>query len=79
MCLAVPGQILSVEGSDPLTREGRVAFAGIVKRINLAFVPEAEAGHYVLVHAGLAISVIDEGEAMRTLAYLEEITAEEVR
>ena len=75
MCLAVPGELLSIEGSDPLTREGRIAFAGVVKRANLAYVPEAQAGDYVLVHAGFAIAVIDQAEAQRTLAYLEEISA----
>ncbi|MCJ2177808.1 HypC/HybG/HupF family hydrogenase formation chaperone [Novosphingobium sp. 2580] len=63
-------------GDDPLTREGRVAFAGVVRRVNLAYVPEARAGDYVLVHAGFAIAVIDEAEALRTLALLDEIGLE---
>jgi len=75
MCLAVPGELLSIEGDDPLTREGRIAFAGIVKRANLAYVPEASVGDFVLVHAGFAISVIDEAEARRTLDYLDEMGA----
>ena len=77
MCLAVPGELLSIEGDDPLTREGRVGFAGVVKRVNLAYVPEAAVGDYLLVHAGFAIAVIDEAEALRTLAYLEELVEEE--
>lgn len=77
MCLAVPGELLSIEGDDPLTREGRVGFAGVVKRVNLAYVPEALAGDYLLVHAGFAIAVIDEAEALRTLAYLEELVEED--
>jgi hydrogenase expression/formation protein HypC len=76
MCLAVPGQVLSIEGDDPLTRQGRIAFAGIVKQANLAFVPEAKVGDYVLVHAGIAITVIDEAEAEKTLAYLAEAEPE---
>lgn len=78
MCLAVPGQLLSIEGDDPLTRQGRVAFAGIVKQANLAYVPEAKAGDYVLVHAGFAITVIDETEATKTLAYLAEFEPEDL-
>lgn len=78
MCLAVPGQLLSVEGDDLLTRQGRVAFAGIVKQANLAYVPEAKVGDYVLVHAGFAITVIDETEAMKTLAYLAEFEPEDL-
>ena len=78
MCLAIPGQVLSIEGDDSLTRQGRVAFAGIIKRINLAYVPEAEVGDYVLVHAGFAIARVDEGEALKTLAYLAEAEPEEL-
>ena len=77
MCLAVPGEVLSIEGDDPLTREGCIAFAGIVKRANLAYVPEACVGDYVLVHAGIAIAVIDESAALRTLAYLDEMAAQD--
>ena len=78
MCLAVPGQVLSIEGDDPLTRQGRVGFGGIVKRANLAYVPEARVGEYVLVHAGFAIAVLDEAEARRTLAYLAEARPEDL-
>lgn len=78
MCLAVPGQLLSIEGDDPLTRQGRVGFAGIVKLANLAYVPEAKRGDYVLVHAGFAITIIDEVEAHKTLAYLAEFEPEDL-
>lgn len=77
MCLAVPGKLLTIEGDDPLTRQGRVAFAGVVRPANLAYVPEAKTGDYVLVHAGFAITVIDEAEALKTLGYLAEIEAED--
>jgi hydrogenase expression/formation protein HypC len=73
MCLAVPGRILSVSGDDPIIRVGRVDFGGVVKAINLAYVPEARIGDYVLVHVGFALTVIDEAEAQRTLACLREI------
>jgi hydrogenase expression/formation protein HypC len=78
MCLAVPGQLLSIEGGDPLTRQGRISFAGIVKQANLAYVPESKVGDYVLVHAGFAISVIDEAEAKKTLAYLAAFEPEDL-
>jgi hydrogenase expression/formation protein HypC len=76
MCLAVPGQLLSIEGDDELTRQGRVAFGGIIKQVNLAYVPEAVIGDYVLVHAGFAIATIDAAEAQRTLRYLAEMEPE---
>jgi hydrogenase expression/formation protein HypC len=72
MCLAVPGRILSITGSDE-TRMGQVSFAGVGKEACLAFVPEAKVGDYVLVHAGFAISVLDEAEAQQTLEYFRQI------
>jgi hydrogenase expression/formation protein HypC len=73
MCLAVPGKIVSIEGSDPLLRSGKVDFAGIVKRINLAYVPDARVGDYVLVHVGFAINTIDESEARQVFDYLRQM------
>lgn len=73
MCLAVPGEILSIEDSNPLDRQARVNFGGVIKTISTALLPEAEVGHYVLVHAGVAISVVDEAEAQQTFQYLKEI------
>lgn len=73
MCLAVPGRILSVSGDEPILRIGRVDFDGVVKEMNLAYVPEAEIGDYVLVHVGFAIAVIDDAEARRMFEHLREI------
>jgi hydrogenase expression/formation protein HypC len=73
MCLAVPGEILEITDEDPIMRIGNVSFGGVVKEINLAYVPEAAIGDYVIVHVGFAISVLDEEEAMETLKYLTEI------
>ncbi len=73
MCLAVPGRILEIEGDDPLLRVGRVDFAGTIKRVNLAYVPEANVGDYVLVHVGFAISVVDDEEAQKVLSYLSQM------
>ena len=50
---------------DPLYRAGKVSFGGIQKEVNLAYVPEAQVGDYVIVHVGFAISRVDEKEAMQ--------------
>jgi len=71
MCLAVPGQVREILGNDALTRIGKIAFAGIVKDASLMLLPEAKVGDWVLVHAGVAITILDEAAAKRTLAYLE--------
>jgi hydrogenase expression/formation protein HypC len=67
MCLAIPGRIEAITDSEALTRAGRVDFGGVVKEINLAFVPEAEVGDYVIAHVGVAIARLSEADALRTL------------
>jgi hydrogenase expression/formation protein HypC len=78
MCLAVPGEIVALPppSEDDFLRNGRVRFGALVKEASLAMVPEARLGDYVLVHAGLAIAIVDEAEAAETLAYLAALDAE---
>jgi hydrogenase expression/formation protein HypC len=73
MCLAVPGKVLEIKGDDPFLRNGRVSFGGTVRPVSLACTPEAKVGDFVLVHVGMAISVIDPEEAEETLRYLREM------
>ncbi|GAB4046067.1 HypC/HybG/HupF family hydrogenase formation chaperone [Spirosoma litoris] len=74
MCLAIPGKIKSIECQyDGLVRMARVNFGGIIKDASLDMVPSAQIGDYVLVHVGVAISIVDEEEAEKTFAYLREI------
>jgi hydrogenase expression/formation protein HypC len=73
MCLAIPGKIVEIVASDALTRTGKISFGGVIKKINLAMVPEAIIGDYILAHAGIAIGVIDRAEAEKTLNLLDEI------
>jgi hydrogenase expression/formation protein HypC len=74
MCLAIPGKIQSIELQyDGLVRMAKVQFGSIVKEASLEMVPQAKAGDYVLVHVGVAISVVDEEEAQKTFEYLSQI------
>jgi hydrogenase expression/formation protein HypC len=74
MCLAIPAKIISIsENNDDLQRMARVDFSGVQKDISLAYLPEAKAGDYVIVHAGLALSMLDEDEAKATLAAFAEL------
>ncbi len=72
MCLAVPGKILSTTGEGEL-RLARMSFGGTVKEVNLAYVPEAAIGDYVLVHVGFALSRVDEAEARQVFEYLKQM------
>jgi hydrogenase expression/formation protein HypC len=70
MCLAVPGKILEVE-QQANNRVGTIQFGGITRQAYLDFVPDANAGDYVIVHVGFAISRVDAEEAQRTYDVLE--------
>ncbi len=72
MCLAIPGKVISIESKfDGMVRMARVSFGGIIKEASLEMVPQAKVDDYVLVHVGVAISVVDEEEAKQTFRYLE--------
>lgn len=71
MCLAIPGKLIAIVGEGDL-RIGDIDFGGVMRATNLAFVPEAEVGDYVLVHVGFAIAKIDEDVARETLEALAE-------
>ncbi len=74
MCLAIPGKIQSIELQyGGVVRMAKVLFGGITKQASLEMVPHARPGDYVLVHVGVAISVVDEDEARKTFSYLKEI------
>jgi len=78
MCLAVPGRVVAVDSGPATARVGRVDFGGVAREVNLAFVPEADVGDFVLVHVGVAIGRIDEDEAARVFRYLREIGEVEI-
>jgi hydrogenase expression/formation protein HypC len=72
MCLGIPTKLVEInETEDFYFRTGKVLFGGISLNISLAMLPEAKIGDYILVHAGIAISVMDEAEAQTTFDYLK--------
>ncbi|MCK5537511.1 MAG: HypC/HybG/HupF family hydrogenase formation chaperone [Bacteroidales bacterium] len=74
MCLAIPGKVIEITNQlDEVFRLAKVDFDGIKKEINLYMVPEAKIGDYVMVHVGVAISIIDEEEASETMNFLKQM------
>lgn len=72
MCLAIPGIIKSIENyPDSEMRIAKVLFGGITKEASLDLLPEAKINDYVLVHVGVAISIVDESEALEIFQYLK--------
>ncbi len=76
MCLAVPGKILEIYEANGLPM-GKIDFGGVTREACLAYVPEAKVGDYTIIHVGFALNLIDEQEAMETLALLDEISKQE--
>ena len=72
MCLAIPGKLIEISDDNGL-KMGRVDFSGTISSACLEYVPEIKIGQYAIVHAGFAISVLDEDEARKTLDLFDEI------
>lgn len=68
MCLAIPGKVFEIDGF-----EAQVDVAGVTRSVSLWLTPEAQVGDYVYIHAGYAISVLDEAEALESLRLLQEL------
>jgi hydrogenase expression/formation protein HypC len=75
MCLALPGELLEIiEQPEQGARQGRISYDGVIKTADLAFTPEAQVGDYVIVHAGFAISVLDQQEAEASIKAFQELS-----
>ncbi len=72
MCLAIPARITRVDGSKAQVDFGE----GVLREVNVTLV-EAKVGDYVLVHAGYAIQMVDEKDALETISLWNEILAAE--
>jgi hydrogenase expression/formation protein HypC len=72
MCLGIPGKVVDTFHDNDILM-GKVDFSGVCKRVCLEHVPEVRLGDYVLVHVGFALSILDEDEARRVFALLEEM------
>lgn len=75
MCLGIPGQIVRWINRDPVFAKAEVQFAGVGREVHMACVLDAEVSQYVIVHAGIAICVVNEAEAAKTLFEFERMEA----
>jgi hydrogenase expression/formation protein HypC len=81
MCLGIPGKIVSIVPNSMGLTMGRVDLGGVLREVCLAYTPDALPGDYVIVHAGFAISMLDQDEATATLsalAQLEQVADDEL-
>ena len=72
MCLAIPGRVVETYREHDILM-GKVDFDGVQRRVCLECVADIQLGDYALVHAGIAITRIDEAEAKRVFELLHEM------
>jgi hydrogenase expression/formation protein HypC len=70
MCLGIPSKVIEI---DEERRTGKIDYLGTKVRANFALLENLRVGDWVIVHAGFAISRLDEDEARETLDMLREI------
>ena len=72
MCLAIPGKVVEIYDEFGL-KMGKVDYAGTINKVCLAYIPDIRLGQYTVVHAGFALSIIDEEEAVKSYEAWEEL------
>ena len=68
MCLAIPFQLIEINGSVAVGEA-----LGMRREIRVDFIPEPKIGDYVIVHAGFAIERLGETQALEDLEAWEEM------
>ncbi|MGC1121862.1 MAG: HypC/HybG/HupF family hydrogenase formation chaperone [Candidatus Methanofastidiosia archaeon] len=68
MCLAIPGKVTEISGT-----EGTVDFGGVKQKVRIDLIQDLKPGDYVIVHTGFAIEKLDEKDALETLELWKEL------
>ena len=71
MCLGIPAKIINISGDI-----AKVDFGGVSREVDISLV-DAKENDYVIIHAGFAIQVLDEEDALQTLEMFKQILEEE--
>jgi len=70
MCLGIPAKVIEIDDSN----QGKIDYLGTRVKTNFSLLDDVKPGDWVIVHAGFAITKLNEEEARETLAMLREIT-----
>ncbi|NQT81366.1 MAG: HypC/HybG/HupF family hydrogenase formation chaperone [Candidatus Aminicenantes bacterium] len=73
MCLGIPAKVVKIEESN----FGKVDYLGTKVKTNLSLIEDVKIGDWVIVHAGFAISKLNEEEAKETLFMLRELASQQ--
>ncbi|MCK4495055.1 MAG: HypC/HybG/HupF family hydrogenase formation chaperone [Candidatus Aminicenantes bacterium] len=68
MCLGIPAKVTLIDKS----KQGKVDYLGTKVKTNFALLDDVKIGDWVILHAGFAISKLDEKEAQETFELLRE-------
>jgi hydrogenase expression/formation protein HypC len=71
MCLGVPGKIIETYLEVGL-HMAKVDFGGVQRSVCVETLPEAKPGDYTIIHAGFALNLLSESEALETLSLMRE-------
>ena len=69
MCLAIPGKVIEILPEDRI----KVDFGGVIKTVITTLIGDVPLGKYVIVHAGHAIEIMNEDDALETKKLLTEM------
>jgi hydrogenase expression/formation protein HypC len=69
MCLGIPAKVIEIDDSN----QGKVDYLGTKVKTDFSLLDEVKLGDWVIVHAGFAITKLNEEEAQETLSMLREI------
>jgi hydrogenase expression/formation protein HypC len=72
MCLGIPAKVIEID--EP--QHGKVDYLGTKVKTNLSLIEDVKLGDWVIIHAGFAISKLNEKEAQETLQLLRDISKE---
>jgi len=67
MCLAIPAKVIKIEGHC-----AEIETMGVSKTVDITLLPELKIGDYVIVHAGFAIQLVDQEDALAAQGYWKE-------
>jgi hydrogenase expression/formation protein HypC len=72
MCLGIPGKIVELYEQGGL-KMAKIDFGGVLREACMEAAPDAVVGEYAIIHAGFALNILSEEDALETLRLLEEL------
>ena len=73
MCLSLPGKVLEIDNGEKGMLMAKVDFNSVIQEVCVEFIQEVKVGDYILVHAGVALTIMDEESALNNINGLTEM------